>query len=101
MKKQDKLPDILKAVADQQAARDCMHPNVRFERYGAVIRCIDCKQRWFACMNDEFDLPDYLYGNPKMSENETRHSRFEPIRTEPKTTPKIKPATPAKGSKTK
>jgi hypothetical protein len=69
----------------------CVHPNLKFERYGAILGCVDCKKRWFACTGIEapdgsfaYVAPDFTYGNPKMAVDDTRHSRFEAQRTEPK-----------------
>lgn len=82
--------DILKDVADDQVAMTCTHPNLKFMRYGAIIACIDCTKRWFVCIKG-FELPDFRYGNAKIGEGETRHSRFEEQRTAPKAAPKPAP----------
>jgi hypothetical protein len=76
-----KKPDLLKDVADEVTAEKCIHPNLKFGRYGAELKCIDCEKRWFVCVKG-FELPDFRYGNPKIGEGETRHSRFEEQRTQ-------------------
>jgi hypothetical protein len=68
--------DPLAVAAMEHVQRTCHHQHLQFQRYGAVLRCPDCQKRWFACVNDVLDLPDYMYGNPGLTEMETRHSPF-------------------------
>jgi hypothetical protein len=76
--------DPLAKLAKAMETLRCVHPNLKFERYGAALRCIDCKSRWFKSAGDDYDLPDYRYGNASIEADPTRHSRFEVPRTEPK-----------------
>lgn len=90
--KRDPKTDILAKAAEKIAAEDmaskCVHPNLAFSKSGAKLQCIDCSRRWHTTVRD-FDLPDFIYGNPSIPEGETRHSRYEAQRTEPKA-PRIK-----------
>lgn len=81
LKTPDKDPLADAALGEIQ--RTCKHPHMRFERFGAAIRCIDCRRRWFAATSDFIDMPNYLYSHPELNEMETRHSPF--------VTPRMKP----------
>lgn len=67
----------------------CPHPNLKFERHGAILGCIDCDLHWFVAkgvLNPSdgsfaYISPDFNYGNAKVMDGDTRHSRYEMQRT--------------------
>ncbi len=73
-------PDALAGVAEQIAVdrfkATCVHPHLRFGRFGGFLICIDCKRRWIACLPD-FECPDFLYQNAALTDGEARHSQNE------------------------
>ena len=75
--------DPLEKHAQEQERRSCKHPNVQFKRMGFELSCVDCKRRWCAAI-DGFDIADFTYLNPQISESEFRHSPNELPRREPK-----------------
>lgn len=81
-KKNDPLVEVAKAA--KRAV--CLHPHVKFSRFGFQIQCVDCPRRWVAAMDHngiQYDIADFSYANPKILDNEFRHSPNETPRTDP------------------
>lgn len=84
----EKKPDLLASVAADEAKRNCKHLHMRFERSGAVLRCIDCKRHYLAGWIDpntkmETFMFEFGYSNPKIMDGSFRHSQEEPVREVP------------------
>ena len=71
-------------LAEVAQAESCTHPHLQFERKGFQMRCLDCKRRFVAALDNkgvEFDVADFTYWNPKIVDGEFRHSPHEAVRT--------------------
>ena len=77
-KKSDPLDDVIRA----EQARKCKHPHLRFGRYGFELQCVDCSRRYVAVMKG-FDIAEFGYGHPELTEAEVRHSPNEIQRDKP------------------
>jgi hypothetical protein len=81
-----KKTDLLAKVAKAEKIAACLHPHLRFGRFGFQIQCLDCPRRWVAAMDNsgvQYDIADFGYSNPKIPEGEFRHSPNEMPRTDP------------------
>lgn len=78
-----KKVDVLAKAAAAETLRTCKHPHLKFKKAGYELNCVDCKRRWITAL-PEYEIADFLYTNPSITDEEFRHSPYEPQRREPK-----------------
>jgi len=77
------VTDPLEKHAKEQERKACTHEHLQFGRFGFELKCLDCKRRYVVAM-DGFDIADFAYGNPALTDGDFRHGTREPARQEPK-----------------